>query len=243
MGRGKWTALLLGAAMPLLGFAQQVDPAPVNQGAWWSENKPDTRAGVAAGDAQATGAGVPAPGPTEAPVPPAGVGPEQVTPLADPSRGQAFDCVEVKRFETVTGFIQNKKDARAATIPVEKLVGIQSLVAGYIPEKLAQIKSTTAENGAPECPDPARAMVLSGKITDYKKGNQALRYFVGFGAGAQKFSVLARVTRKSDGVLLAEGDITDYKIGGWIGGQADKGQDDFAEKVVDFLKKSLADKR
>ena len=242
MGKVEFAMLLLVATMPLSGFAQQGSAATTGQGKWWSESRPATEATPAAAGAPVAQAA--ARSASTAPLQ-SGESNGSVT-QAEPmgaGSGQGFDCVEVRRFETVTGFIQNKKDARAATIPTEKLTAIQSLVAGYIPVKLARIKSTTAENGAPECPDPSRALVLGGKITDYKKGNQALRYFVGFGAGAQKFSVQARVTRKSDGKLLAEDEITDYKVGGWIGGQADKGQDDFAEKVVDFLKKSLADKR
>lgn len=236
----KGMALLLLAMAPTAGLAQQASPASTDRSAWWSESRPTQAAGAEAGGAQATEVvaaqdGQPAPDPGEE-----GSAASPAVVPADPWRAQDFECVEVHRFTAVTGFIENKKDARAATIPSEKLSAIQSLVAGYIPEKLSQLKSTTAENGAPLCPDPDRALVLDGRITDFKKGNQALRYFVGFGAGAQKFSVSARVTRKSDGVLISEGEVTDYKVGGWIGGQADKGQDDFAEKVVDFLKKSLA---
>ena len=239
---GKCAVLLLVTAVPMVGFAQQGNPAVSGQGKWWSESGSMPSAAAEAEVARATDA-------TEARTEQAATAPagNMVTSVpAVASTGswhaQDFDCMEVHRFATVTGFIENKKDARAATIPSEKLSAIQSLIAGYIPEKLPQFKSTIAESGAPSCPDPGRALVLDGRITDFKKGNQALRYFVGFGAGAQKFSVLARITRKSDGALVSEGEITDHKVGGWIGGQADKGQDDFAEKVVDFLRKSLMGK-
>lgn len=234
--------VLLLAMTPTAGFAQQSSAATSDQNGWWSQARPAPSVGTEADGVQA--AEVVAEHDEQA-IPAQGEEAALSSRVAAPAgtwRAQDFECVEVHRFETVTGFIENKRDARAATIPSEKLSAIQSLVAGYIPEKLDQLKSTTAENGAPSCPNPDRALVLDGRITDFKKGNQALRYFVGFGAGAQKFSVLTRVTRKSDGVLISEGEVTDYKVGGWIGGQADKGQDDFAEKVVDFLKKSLAGK-
>jgi hypothetical protein len=50
---------------------------------------------------------------------------------------------------------------------------------------------------------------------------------------------MARAVRKSDGALLAEEDVTDRKVGGWIGGDADKGLDDFGEKVATFVKRAL----
>ena len=156
--------------------------------------------------------------------------------------GADFDCVEVKRFEAGNGFISSKEQARAAEIPEEKLSSIQRRVAGQIPEKLRGFKSTLVTERAPECPDPQRALVLSGQIVDFKEGNQALRYWVGFGAGAQKFSVLLQARRKSDGALIAEGEVTDRKIGGLIGGQAGKGEEDCAEKVAGFLKQALSPK-
>lgn len=159
--------------------------------------------------------------------------------LAGPVSEKDFDCVEVKRFEVGSGFITSKQDARAATIPAEKLGSMQRAVAGEIPEKIRGYLSTLVAEGSPQCPDPARALVLSGRITDFKAGNQALRYWVGFGAGAQKFGVLVRATRKSDGALVGEGEVIDRKVGGWVGGQAEKGLEDFAEKVAGFLKESL----
>ncbi len=174
-------------------------------------------------------------GRAEAP-PPSAAGPVELEP------GAGFDCVEVMRFETDTGFIADKKAARAAGIPQDKLDEIQRRVAGSIPETIPGLKATLGGAGS-YCPDPGRTIVLDGRIVDFKKGNQALRYFVGFGAGAQKFSVAARATRKSDGALIGEGEVTDRKVGGWLGGQADKGISDFAEKVADFLGDSLKRKR
>lgn len=166
--------------------------------------------------------------------------PSAASPLVpDAATLAAFDCVEVKRFDVVTGFIGSKEDARAATIPVTQLEKIQRSVAGHVPEKAVGLKSTLVGEGWPQCPDPARALVLGGRITDYKEGNQALRYLVGFGAGAQKFSVEVWLTRKADDALLARGDVVDRKVGGWVGGQSEKGLDDFAEKVAGFVRDSL----
>lgn len=220
--------------LPLLASAQETGTKRA-ESKWWSET----------GQSQAMPAEVVADTSQEAVVPQmptaaAGVADTPVQArLAGPVSEKDFDCVEVKRFEVGNGFIASKQDARAATIPAEQLGSMQRAVAGQIPEKIRGYLSTLVAEGSPQCPDPARALVLSGRITDFKAGNQALRYWVGFGAGAQKFGVQVRATRKSDGALVGEGEVVDRKVGGWVGGQAEKGLEDFAEKVAGFLKESL----
>ena len=220
---------LVGASLllPALACAQQS-----GQGGWWDQAKSTGQAQdvhpAAADTGQASAAAAPEP---SIPVPPAG--PFDAATLA------GFDCVEVRRFEIGGGFIGTKEDARAATIPAAHLQNIQRRVAGYVPEKARGLKSTLVSEGWPACPEPSRALVLGGRITDYKEGNQALRYLVGFGAGAQKFSVEVWLARKSDGALVARDAVVDRKVCGWIGGQADKGMDDFAEKVAGFVRDSL----
>ncbi len=220
--------------LPLLASAQE---AGTNRAGskWWAEAR-DTKTAPAEVAADAGHETVAAPAPTVA----AEVAdtPAQAR-LAGPVSEKDFDCVEVRRFEVGSGFITSKQDARAATIPAEKLGSMQREIAGQIPEKIHGFRSTLVAEGSPQCPDPVRALVLSGRITDFKAGNQALRYLVGFGAGAQKFGVLVRASRKSDGALVGEGEVIDRKVGGWVGGQAEKGLEDFAEKVAVFLKGSL----
>lgn len=217
------------ALLPLMALAQQ--PAP---GGWWDHSRP------AAAPMAATGGDTPEQSAATPLVPaaPAAI-PATLTPL-DRAALSAFECVEVKQFDVTTGFIGSKEDARAATIPATQLQQIQRAVAGQIPEKARGLRSTLVGEGWPECPDPSRALVMGGRITDYKEGNQALRYWVGFGAGAQKFSVDVWLARKSDGALIAREEVVDRKVGGWIGGQSDKGLDDFAEKVAGFVRDSLA---
>ena len=82
---------------------------------------------------------------------------------------------------------------------------------------------------------------LFPKVKNVRKGNKALRYLVGFGAGAQKVQVMVSLS-SGDGKLVAEGEIIDRKFAGLIGGSEQKGIKDFAEKVVAFVKQSLAAK-
>jgi len=207
-----------------------------SDGGWWAQKRADggVEAGAQTAPASSADASPPAPAPMDSAAP--------ATLASVPLSAAVFDCVEVARFEVNQGLISSKQEARAAMIPAEKLADIQRSVAGNIPEKIPGMRAAL-EGGGADCPDPQRTISLTGHIIDFKKGNQALRYFVGFGAGAQKFSVTARAVRKSDGALLAEGDVTDRKVGGWVGGNDDKGLDDFGEKVAMFLKRSLPSSR
>ena len=204
-----------------------------SSGGWWEQNRTDS---PPAADTPAITAMEPVPAASESLSRAEAAQVPAVAPV--PLSAVVFNCVEVARFEVNHGLISSKQDVRAATIPSEKLAEIQRSVAGNIPEKIPGMRAALVGAG-PGCPDPQHTISLTGHLVDFKKGNQALRYFVGFGAGAQKFSVMARAVRKSDGALLAEGEVTDRKVGGWIGGDADKGMDDFGEKVAGFLKRSL----
>ena len=222
--------------LPLLASAQETATKPA-ESKWWTGTGQSQAAPVEV----TTDAGHETHAPPASATAGAADTPVQVR-LAGPVSEKDFNCVEVKRFEVGGDFIASKQDARAATIPAEQLGNMQRAVAGQIPEKIRGYLSTLVAEGSPQCPDPARALVLSGRVTDFKAGNQALRYWVGFGAGAQKFGVLVRATRKSDGALVGEGEVVDRKVGGWVGGQAEKGLEDFAEKVAGFLKDSLRGK-
>lgn len=210
--------------------------AAQSDGGWWAQNRADggQEAGTQGSPASSADAPSPAPASTDGAAPTA----QASVPLSV----AVFDCVEVALFEVNQGLISSKQEARAAMIPAEKLADIQRSVAGNIPDRIPGMRAALVGHGV-GCPDPQRTILLTGHIIDFKKGNQALRYFVGFGAGAQKFSVTARAVRKSDGALLAEGDVTDRKVGGWVGGNDDKGLDDFGEKVAVFLKRSLPSSR
>jgi hypothetical protein len=49
--------------------------------------------------------------------------------------------------------------------------------------------------------------------------------------------------RKTDGSVIARDIVVDRKIGGLIGGSKDKGKQDFAEKVADFIHGGLTGKK
>lgn len=148
-----------------------------------------------------------------------------------------FDCVEVEMFKVNREQIKSKKDKRAAMIGRDALAKLQEYVVLEIPLSIQGMKGMYAIEES--CPDPGRALVFGGTITDYKPGSKALRYWVGMGAGAQKFAVDAYVKEKASGKVLLTGDVIDRKIGGLLGGEDDKGVDDFSEKAAAFIREAV----
>lgn len=159
--------------------------------------------------------------------------------LASSNVYAAPNCFNVSQFTVTADDVDTKEEARAAAIPEHRLVQIQAAIVVELAKSFSGAKAYSSDSQ--KCPETAESIFIDGKITDFKKGNKALRYLVGFGAGAQKIQIMASL-RSGDGKFTAEGEISDKKIGGLLGGSEDKGIQDFAEKVVDFVKESLATK-
>ncbi len=139
-----------------------------------------------------------------------------------------IDCVEVKLFQVSDDKVKGQTE-RAETIPAANLAIIQAGVVKHLPKAARGVVAIAA--GGSACPNPSSSAVLGGDILDFRKGNKALRYLVGFGAGAQKVRVRLTLTR-TDGTPLSQIEIADTKWGGAFGGSASKGLDDFAEKAA-----------
>lgn len=158
--------------------------------------------------------------------------------VANISHAADYDCVEVELFQPAdSNQADSRQDKRAAGIPPEVLATLQQGIVQELPDSLKGM--TAVKAGDASCPDQAKAISFGGTVTDYKKGNKAARYFIGLGAGKQKFAVNAWIKAKSSGAVLGEDEVVDRKVGGIFGGSADKGVRDFAEKVAGFIKKTL----
>jgi hypothetical protein len=144
-----------------------------------------------------------------------------------------YSCIEVEKFAVDRETQGEKKEERAASIPDEILASLQRKIVTEISKEKLISQVVTAGGGG--C--TGSTLVLGGKVSDFRKGNKALRYIIGFGAGKRKFEVESYVKDKSNGNTLIEKKISDSKSGGWLGGSDDKGERDFAEKVAKFIKK------
>ena len=152
-----------------------------------------------------------------------------------------FDCIELELFTAPKDDIADRGDARAALIPPEMLTELRGYIAAEIPLEMTGMKTRLVPEQ--QCEDDQRSLTFGGRVADFKKGSQVARYMVGFGAGKQKFEVDAVLKRKGDGSVIAQGQVVDRKIGGLIGGSKDKGKQDFAEKVADFIHSGLTGRK
>jgi hypothetical protein len=147
-----------------------------------------------------------------------------------------IDCVEVEKYK-VAEEKQAAQTDRAATIPPRNIELILAGVLKHLPKKVKGITAVDASQGS--CPNPGTAAILKGDILDFRKGNMALRYLVGFGAGAQKVRVRLTVLRKSNSEIIGQNEASDTKWGGAFGGTNTKGLDDFAEKSAEAAAKII----
>ncbi|MGH8105497.1 MAG: DUF4410 domain-containing protein [Arenimonas sp.] len=164
--------------------------------------------------------------------------PAPAAAVAPPS-ASSIDCVEVELFKVSEEKVEGQTE-RAEKIPEQNLIIIRDALAARLPKHAKTVTSIAAGQGA--CPNPATAAVLAGDILDFRKGNMALRYFVGFGAGAQKVRVRLTLTAKTGGAVIAQQEIADTKWGGAFGGSNTKGLHDFAEKAAQTAGNALRKK-
>lgn len=159
---------------------------------------------------------------------------------AETAPGVKHDSVlEVERMKVDRENYSTKELERAGKIPDEALDGIQRALIG-IATRAGRFQGVRkpAEGAAPG----EAVVVLGGRVTDYKEGNRAARLLVGMGAGAQKFEAECVLTDKATGKVLGKERIADKKWGGIAGGNEEKGLEDFSEKVLAFVDRSLAAK-
>jgi hypothetical protein len=141
-------------------------------------------------------------------------------------------CVEVERLTVAD--VEGQTD-RAAKMPEQSIDIVHERTIAQLQQRAHGIQVV----GPGLCPSPASAAVLRSDLVDFRMGNAALRYFVGFGAGTQKVRVNASLVRK-DGSIVGQQQIADAKWGGAFGGSNRKGLDDFAAKVAQFAVKAIA---
>jgi hypothetical protein len=87
-------------------------------------------------------------------------------------------------------------------------------------KELARQKAFDAVLETPPVPMPDSAVVFSGKITEVHKGSQALRFFVGYGAGQARVSGVFEIS-ETGGEPLAKLTATESYLGGAGFGGAD----------------------
>ena len=152
-----------------------------------------------------------------------------------------YDCIEVNLFEVDRDNISTRELARAAEIPTETLLSIQTYVRTEL--NIDENGLAAKKGGDDSCEKMESALELKGTITDFKAGSRMMRYMVGFGAGKQKIQIETELYDKESGDLIEKDQVVDRKIGGLIGGSENKGKRDFAEKMNNFVRQALGMKK
>jgi len=96
---------------------------------------------------------------------------------------------------------------------------------------------SVAMAGEAAATEAAPRLKISGEVTKYVKGNQAARYFIGFGAGKTKLMVDVKLTDAATGEVVfhqsVDGDVT----WGLFGGDSDKAKGGVADEIIREMKK------
>jgi len=150
------------------------------------------------------------------------------------------DVLFIERFSTDTSLADSgKKAERIEEIPESKLVQIQEVLWREIKHtKMFADVRILKPGEKPVLADGQTGWVLGGQFLDYKKGSQVARYMIGMGAGKQKVEVMIEIRDAANGSTVRKERVVDRKVGGWFGGDAEKGLKDFAERIVELLKKT-----
>ncbi len=143
---------------------------------------------------------------------------------------KGYNCLEVEKFQVNREAKETKEEKRAGTISDETLVRLQEKIVTEVAKE--NLFSSVVKAGQGTC--TGKRLNFGGTMADYKKGNAAKRILIGFGSGKQKYAVDSYVKDKKTGQVLAKKTVIDRYYGS-VAAQK-RGEKDFAEKVVGFLK-------
>ena len=85
----------------------------------------------------------------------------------------------------------------------------------------------------------AATLRLEGTVTEFKKGSQAKRYLIGFGAGKTKVLAHVKFIDKSTGNVVFEKDVDGKVVLGLFGGQSKTSLRDVGKEIAEVSKKQF----
>ena len=144
-----------------------------------------------------------------------------------PANKDKYKDIEVKKFDIASG----------VEFPEEQL----NTMMGEIVEELKHLKKfnqvflggdTQTEAGLP-------TLQLVGTVTEYKKGSQAKRYLVGFGAGKTKIKAHVKFIDRATGNLVFEKDVDGKVVFGLFGGRSKTSLRDVGKEIAEVSKKQF----
>ncbi len=117
----------------------------------------------------------------------------------------------------------------------------KTLFARLLSERVFEsVVDASLDPGALKAKQP-RALVASGEVVDFYKGNRAARVIVSYGVGSArlKIAMVLRDAESGKEVLRIEQEGSYAGFGNLTGGSAEKARNESARKVVDGLVKKI----
>ncbi len=134
-----------------------------------------------------------------------------------------YQYVEVSRFDTATG----------VDFPVDYQVTVMEDLVKQL-EKSKKFKQVL--RAGEEAPDAGVVLKVTGTITEYKPGNRATRYLVGFGAGSTKIAAQVQFTDGESGSVVLDRKVDGKVLMGVMGGNSAGATNGLAKEVVKVVK-------
>ncbi len=138
-----------------------------------------------------------------------------------------YDRIEIGAFEIEKG----------VEFPENYLTTLMGELAAQLQET-RKFKQVSRE-GEGEAKSEAPAIRLTGKITEFKPGNRALRYIVGPGVGKTKIKATVKFSDRATGETLYEGTVDGKVIIGFFGGDSIGATRGLAKEVAKVTRKNF----
>ncbi len=139
-----------------------------------------------------------------------------------------YQAIEVTRFDIKPGVEKFSPDW-LVTMNEETIKQLQET--GKFKEVLREGEKPSDAN--------APTLKLIGTVIEYKPGNRAARYMVGFGAGKTKVKAHVKILDKATNEVLFEDDVDGKVIMGVIGGESIGATRGLAKEVASKTKKKF----
>ncbi len=138
-----------------------------------------------------------------------------------------YKDIEVTKFDVKQG----------VEFPEEHLTGMMD----EIVKELQELKkfNQVFRAGESQAASSAPTLRLEGTVIEYKKGSQAKRYLVGFGAGKTKVVAHVKFIDKASGNVVFEKDVDGKVVLGLLGGKSKTSLRDVGDEIAKVSKKQF----
>lgn len=145
---------------------------------------------------------------------------------SDKQSEKKFQYVQVNRFDVQPG----------VDLPPDYQIAItEDLVAQL--GRIKDIKQIMREGEA--LPQGEPVLLITGTVTKYKKGSQATRYLVGFGAGSTVIDAHIKCYDAASKELLFERDVDGKVVMGLMGGKSEGANNGLAKEISKDIKQKF----